>query len=492
MDSINPIDNYRAIIRNRYGKDFADKASDALCATMAAPAPAHTEAFESMAVHQPGVVIEFVTQKPDTQKASSLRESKPWKRLKEVLSDTNAATEAIIPQAEQFLRQVRVSEYRENSLKTINPITDQLERSLSRLYAVRRESLSDQPGPTRVCWLNQSVQTLTEPFALAEIAAHTDIARIDIPRQLRAELNQTGTLLGVAGFRNQFAKTGKGIIVAVIDSEVALNHPSLTGRVVHRQNYTKESWGNPDSHGTAVAGIIASNDTDFSGMAPDAMIYNYKVLATNRLLNASEFEGTLAIQRALEDGVHIANCSWGAGSVSNGQSREAIACNNAWELGLTIVKSAGNSGPTGLLTTPGDATGIIVVGATDKRGRVVQSYSSRGILPFLGDPTDPINKRPHFVVPGGGFSPPPGSELFSCLVAGGFGTEFNGAPFIGTSFAAPHVAGVLALLLEQNSELTPDQQRDALISLCVHIEGQPAEAQGAGLLQLQSLINTIG
>ena len=47
--------------------------------------------------------------------------------------------------------------------------------------------------------------------------------------------------------------------VAVIDSEAALTHPALRDRVIHRRNYTREPWGTPDSHGTAVAGIIGAD-----------------------------------------------------------------------------------------------------------------------------------------------------------------------------------------------------------------------------------------
>ena len=80
-------------------------------------------------------------------------------------------------------------------------------------------------------------------------------------------------------------------------------------------------------------------------MAPEATIYNYKVLATNPFLGGDDFDGALAIQQAVEDGAHIANCSWGAGPAGDGTSREAIACNEAWTLGLMIVKSAWNRAP---------------------------------------------------------------------------------------------------------------------------------------------------
>lgn len=92
----------------------------------------------------------------------------------------------------------------------------------------------------------------------------------------------------------------------MIDSEVSATHPALAGRVVHRRNFTAEPWGNPDGHGTAVAGIVAADDPDNGGIAPGVTIYNYKVLATNRFLNGDDCGGSAAIQQALEDGADLA------------------------------------------------------------------------------------------------------------------------------------------------------------------------------------------
>jgi serine protease AprX len=206
-------------------------------------------------------------------------------------------------------------------------------------------------------------------------------------------------------------------------------------------------------------------------MAPGVTLTNYKVLATDTSLNSDDFGGAMAIQQALEDGAQIANCSWGAGAAGDGTGREAVACNNAWNLGLILVKSAGNNGPdASSLTTPADADGVIVVGATDRAGTTVQDYSSRG--PAGTKP------RPHLVAPGGSEFDP----IHSCLVGGGFGN----AGF-GTSFAAPHVSGLAALLLAETPGLAPDGVRNKLLSLCTLLPAGDANTQGAGLVSLASL-----
>jgi serine protease AprX len=248
---------------------------------------------------------------------------------------------------------------------------------------------------------------------------------------------------------------------------VALRHPALAGRVVHRRNFTAEGWGNPHAHGTAVAGIIAADDPGHGGLAPGAVIYNYKVLAGP--ISAEDFGGALAVQAALEDGAVVANCSWGAGPAGDGTSREARAVDEAWRLGMVVVKSSGNTGPgDGTMSSPADAAGVIVVGATDVEGESVQIYSSRG----------PVHTRrgPHLVAPGGSDT----ARIESCDVAGGFTP--TGTP--GTSYAAPHVTGMVALLAEKQPEWSPDQIREHLLGAADSIEGADEAAQGAGLAVL--------
>jgi len=483
----------RAKVASVLGDRVASKASDSFCLTFGLPPPPAL-GFEAVAeaARPRSIVLEFSRQ-PEisaeiNRAVEELRKTKAWTSLRRALKKiemapvtTGVATELmetgrsepeILPvQAARLLRYVKVTSLRDNFLKSAGAITDHIERGSQRTSHPQFEMASapDRRPAAQVCWLNRTVRSIANPQVLAEVAADDSIARIDMGRRLTPDLGLSASTVGAPQFRKKFKHTGKGIIVAVIDSEVAMNHPALKGRVAHKENFTGEPWGNPHSHGTAVAGIIGSNDDQFPGMAPDATIYNYKVLSTDSTLSGDDFDGALAIQQAVEDGAHIANCSWGAGPAGDGTSREAIACNEAWALGLVLVKSAGNKGPGArTLTTPADADGVIAVGGTDREGREVQDYSSRG-------PAGTKN-RPHLIAPGGIFG---GIGITSCLVGGGFGD--CGA---GTSFAAPHVSGIIALLLERDPSATPETLRDILLNASAPLDGIGADTQGNGLVSL--------
>jgi len=444
----------RGAIKNLYGKDFASKATDALCETLQT-----VHSFGVEAVEARPMVLEF------TAPSVSARQIAGLTRQLAGAGDAIAALGRI-------RRWARLQMSRDAFQEQVAGLKALLETRAKPVFAAGLAARSSPTVPSSVterCWLNHSMRTFLDPRMLRDVAAEKTLKCLDLPRLLTADMNVTGPRLSAPAFRKKFKLTGEHITVAVIDTEVDIGHPALAGRVLQKVNYTKERWGSPAAHGTAVAGIIGSADKGFPGMVPGATIANYKVLCTNRALNGTDFDGSRALQQALEDGAQIANCSWGAGPAGNGTSREAVACNNAWDLGMVIVKSAGNQGALGAssLTSPADADGVIVVGATDREGTAVQSYSSRGPA---GRKT-----RPHLVAPGGTDL----AGMVSCLVGGGFGDVGNG-----TSFAAPHVSGLAALLLSQSPGLEPNEVRDRLVALCELLVAGDANVQGKGFASL--------
>lgn len=386
-----------------------------------------------------------------------------------------AAALESIPEGASQLRASRIHKARDQFFRQVADVRSEIERAARNFHRPGPESSLSPQLPADIaelCWLNASVRTWTDPRSLAEVADDPNVNRVDLPRRLSPEGVMIGDVSGVPEFRDRTGLTGKGVRIAVIDSEIAKKHPAFQDRVIPQQNYSREPWGSPDGHATAVAGVIAAKSSDLIGVAPEATLYNYKAFTTNRFFSGDDFDGALALQRALEDGAQIANCSWGAGPAGNGSSRLAGACDTAWGLGMIVVKSAGNEGPAPKsLTSPADANGIIVVGATDLTGRVVQDYSSRG-------PTEDGRHRPHIVAIGGSKT----ANIVSCLVAGGFGMCG-----FGTSLAAPYVTGLLALLLERNPSSTPDELRSKLEALGMKLGNLAEDVQGAGLVSTKRL-----
>ena len=468
--------SYREQVLNRLGKDFASKASDDLCTALAqsslelatdglrSAAPGATLIIELQAPAEPGLELADAVKR--------MRGTAPWAdaldstraTLREGAGEELERTAGMLVNPTGVLREVYIRETRERCFRAMAPLRDHLQRN---------ETAAATAGilPTQVCWLNQIIRTSVAPQVIAEMAADGLIRRIDVPRRLVREIGATGAVVGAVVHRDTTHRGGEGVVVAVIDSEVAHRHPAFQDRVVQKKNFTAEPWGTPDHHGTAVAGIIAARGDKLVGMAPDAVIYNYKVLGSTEARDADDFDLAHAIQRALEDGVRIANVSLGTRAVTNGASREVRACNHAWAKGMAIVKSAGNNGPgEGTITCPGDAEGVIVVGATGRTGKGVQRYSSRGR-------TANGLARPHLVAPGGTEQ----RGIDSCLVDGTFGDCGRG-----TTLAAPHVSGLLALLLEADPGLMPDEQRDLLTRMCTQLSGNE-NLQGKGLVSLANL-----
>jgi serine protease AprX len=420
--TLGPLQEARKRLENKWGKVFASKSSPALVRQLTA---ATREAFVAGPAFAPALILEFSEQTPNT-----------------------------IPEPLSRSRTQRLASMRDAFYRLVSPVRVEIERT-SGMSSVQ------------VCWLNSTMRVAGQVKAVSGVADHKDLQSLDVARILRREMNVAGVTVHAPATRTRTGMTGKGVRVAVIDGEVDVAHPALAGRVALQENFTSEAFGTPDGHGTAVAGIIAAQDPTFSGIAPDALILNYKVFTTGDS-TGDEFQGILAVEHALRDGIDIANCSWGIGPAGDGTDRNAKAFNRAWEQGLILIKSAGNEGPdNNTLTSPADADGVVVVGATEREGTTVQEYSSRG-------PTA-NGKNPHLVAPGGTQA----ANMETCLAAGGFG-----AASFGTSYATPIVSGAAALLRQQSPTAQPDQIRTRLGAMCRALAIGNVNSAGAGLLDL--------
>lgn len=268
--------------------------------------------------------------------------------------------------------------------------------------------------------------------------------------------------------------TGRGITVAVIDTGVDYTHADLGGgfgagfKVIGGYDFVNSDEDPKDDmgHGTMVAGIVAANG-EMRGVAPDASLLAIKVLDDEGSGYTSDV--IAGMEWATSHGARVINLSLGYATASSNDP-VCTAVNNAAGYGLVVVAAAGNAGPGfDSLHAPGVATGAISVGASDGDG--IADFSSRGPGP------DPFQVKPDLVAPGAGIrSTAPRGSCDLCSASGYFTAD-------GSSFAAPHVAGAAALLLEKYPEYGAGKVRRALISGSTDL-GHDIFEQGHGRLEV--------
>ena len=243
---------------------------------------------------------------------------------------------------------------------------------------------------------------------------------------------------------------GAGVRVCIVDTGVQFSHPDLLGQVVDGENFVANRQGQVDptkydddnGHGTHVAGIVAALDNNIGvvGVAPDAKLIAIKVLSSKGYGSTSLIaEG---IRACIAKGADVINMSLGI--VSDDASYVMLtAIQEAASAGVVIVAAAGNVGGA-LITFPARFSEVIAVTAIDS-SYALASFSSWG-------------PEADFTAPGVG--------VYSTFKSSRY-TNYDG-----TSQAAPHVAGVIALSLSAGSlgpigvdiGLTPEQQGLGLIN----------------------------
>jgi len=293
---------------------------------------------------------------------------------------------------------------------------------------------------------------------------------------------------------------GGGIGVAIIDSGIAGNGDIPSGgpgsRIVYSQSFVPGDSSTSDAygHGTHVAGIVAGNGHNssgigsiytFKGIAPNANLINLRVLDADG--SASDSSVISAIQRAInlksQYNIRVINLSLGR-PVFESYTVDPLcqAVEAAWQAGIVVVVAAGNMGRYpdtngyATITAPGNDPYVITVGAMkpmgtpDRSDDLIASYSSKG--PTLFDHV----VKPDLVATGNRVISvlAPYSQLATRSAANLIPINYyqNTASTLlsnyylvlnGTSMAAPSVSGAAALLLQQNSALTPDQVKARLM-----------------------------
>jgi len=286
---------------------------------------------------------------------------------------------------------------------------------------------------------------------------------------------------------------GQGVVVAVADDGVDLGHPEFTraAEVPHHYSFTSGTTnGTPSSaadyHATLVAGFIAARDNNrvgIAGMAPRASLASWKIF--NGSLMPPLFDDELMeMFRYRTQDVWVQNHSWGNAEAEPlaVTSVEQVGIDSALNsgrggLGVVMVRSAGN-GRRDLQNANDDGYAndprVIAVGAVDSSGRVAE-YSNAGACLLVS-----------------GFGGGNDRELTSTDRVGGAGQNtrtdgtdagdyWTSTSLSGTSFSAPQISGLVALLLAANPALSVRDVQQILILAARHWDLQdPDLVQNGG------------
>ncbi len=263
---------------------------------------------------------------------------------------------------------------------------------------------------------------------------------------------------------------GDGVVVAVVDSGVAYTHPDLasnmwintgeiqngldddgngyiddikgydftTCRIYYPSCVIKVPDNDPidiNGHGTHVAGTIAAignNNLGVIGVAPNAKIMPLKGMSDDGRGLSSELSE--AIVYAAHNGADVINNSWGCQITCISNEIIEAAVREAFNLGITVVFAAGNNNLDISNISPQNMPEVITVAATDLLNKK-SSYSHFGVLIDAAAP---------------------GNSIMSTLPSTSYGA------LSGTSMAAPHIAGVCALILSKNPSFTPEDVRQVI------------------------------
>lgn len=258
-----------------------------------------------------------------------------------------------------------------------------------------------------------------------------------------------------------FSQDSADTIIAIVDTGVDYNHTELSGTkiikgfdFVNRDNDPMDDSG----HGTHVAGIIAANtnnNTGIAGVCPNCRLIVMKALNSQGVGYDSDLSD--AIYQGVINGARVINASWG-GSGHSLVLQDIL--NYVYQNNVVFIAAAGNSNsdvsgitPAGITcATPADPTTdcTITVSATQEN-KTIASYSNWGTGIDVaapggsGETYDIISLR--------------ANNTWLGNTVGGIYTRLSG-----TSMASPHVAGLAGLILSKNPQLTVQQVRNIIIN----------------------------
>lgn len=315
------------------------------------------------------------------------------------------------------------------------------------------------------------------------VASRPDAEAIYTHRQYKDELNVSVPAIDIPAVA-LLGYTGSGVKVGVVESGgIYFGHNSLADGTYCNPLAT----GPIGAHPTGVAGIIASSHATYKGVAPGApalLSGNAGSYTDAAIVNCTEW--------AINNGARVINFSFGVDASSSMVALDRYVDYVVRNRAVTMVKSAGNRSNTcpgtDNVTSPGKGWNIITVGNYDDRGTVANADDILSSDSCFKNPTSVHGDRekPEVAAPGTSITTTYCTSSGTCTGTGS-----------GTSFAAPHVTGCSALVMQRNSTLKywPESVKAVLMaSAVVNLEGSTrlSDKDGAGGIECDSASNVAG
>ena len=350
------------------------------------------------------------------------------------------------PAVSEQIRELTISSYQTKRLKRI-PALDiyqlQIPEYMSveeMVYLLRKNPDIELAGPNH---LRHISRTPNDPYFVEQYALYNFGQEVGPPG------SPQGTLRADIKAREGWNETmgSEEVIIAVLDTGVDFNHPDLDDKLLSTGYDFVNDDADPtddNGHGTLVAGIAAAETNNGVGIA--GVAWNCKV-ADNTGTNIAVSTIIEGISWAVEHGAHVINLSFGS---AGSDPFEQAAVVFAYEHDIVVVAAAGNDG--GATEYPAGYDECLAVAATNQNDERVT---------FLNTATDPqpweSNFGPEIDVAA------PGDWVLSL-----YPTDLTPPGYLpyeyrsGTSFSAPHVAGLAALIRSIKPELSAEDIMDVI------------------------------
>jgi len=302
----------------------------------------------------------------------------------------------------------------------------------------------------------EQVQNLRSNSSVVSVI-EDEMVMLDLPVEKSDIVPQGAVTYGLESLEvpevwEKYGYRGEGVTVGVIDTGWA-DHNDLRGKVLRSKDFIskfEENEPNDDQgHGTHCMGTIGGGDKSGKaiGVAPNvkfivAKIFNAKGQSSrSAILKAMQWITDPDGNPSTADFPRVISNSWGKRYEGFEKEMQYRRATQVWrDLGIAPVFAAGNSGPSKhTVSSPGALDSTLAVAAVDDKD-VAASFSSRGPVRWENGV---LLEKPDVAAPG--------VKVYSASHKGGY------VAFSGTSMACPHVAGVVALMLQANPDLTVDE-----------------------------------